>query len=149
MKRFANHDGVIIFPGIDVRRDTELKQFLTRPIDSRDPFTVPEPPKTSYGMGIRSSEPTESVKREWDSRLNRVRVRSRMAMRRPIARGIPDIATRDLANVPDIWNPFCCPTVEEVIGERSTQPQGPMFAYSRLPRLRGVPTEYRVAKIPR
>jgi hypothetical protein len=87
--RYANRDGVIIFPGTDVRREVELKRFLARPIDSRD--SVSDPVHDGPGMSVmlRSSEPTEAVKRECDSRLERVRARSRMAMRPHLARGVP------------------------------------------------------------
>jgi hypothetical protein len=144
--RMAMRQSLVQFPGNDPARDSMLRQFLVHPIDSREPFSVPEFRGSGFGPTIRGGEPSDAVKAEWDSRLNRVRVCTRMEMRRPLASGVPDIAVRDLSRIPDAWNPYKSPTIEEVAGERSGPPQGPMLGPSKLPKLRAIPREYARAK---
>jgi hypothetical protein len=139
--RHRNSDGLVLFPGTDLKRNLELKGFLRRPIDSRMPLLVPPPPPSHPSYSIRASGPSEEVKREWDFRLEGVRARTRLQFRRPISTGVPEISKRELSKLPTVYNTHHLTPVEAICDELKSRVQGAAFAPPSLPRLRRIPAD--------
>jgi hypothetical protein len=129
-----------VFPGLDIERDSNLRSFLCRPIDTRDSFPdATEAPKRMFT--IRSSAPTEEIKSEWDFRVQRIHAVSRALLRRPVSKGIPEIAAREMTTVKDVNNPYNSLPVEDIASTRNQLIAGPRFAMIQRPQLRPVPRD--------
>jgi hypothetical protein len=144
--RHLNRDGIVVFPGVDLKRSVDLKEFLYRPIDSRDPFAVPDSPKSRITPGLKTIVPPEELKKEWDERLDRIRTHTRQSRRKPVNIGLPNIAIRELRKSSGDRKPLNSPTTESVTTARSALAEDPAFANSKLPKLRMVPQEYARAR---
>jgi hypothetical protein len=115
----SNRLGVIKFPGVDLKRDIQLHEFLVKPIDSRDLFDVPEERKATYRQMIRASEPSPEIKNRWDQRMQKLRAESRMMMRRQNLAVVPQVMTRQSTNTEHLMNPYNCTVVEAVANHRN------------------------------
>jgi hypothetical protein len=140
-QRHRNRDGIILFPGVDPKRDLDLKTFLSQPIDSRDPFDCPDSPTMRPLPGLRTLIPADEVTSEWAERLKRVRTRTRLAKRRPVSVGLPDIAVRESAKDAMARHPL-----KAIWPERPRTAETPMVIGGKLPKLRPVPPEFHLAK---
>jgi hypothetical protein len=147
ISRHRNRDGVVVFPGSDPRRDVELKQFLDGPVDFRAPFRDVEFANRPQQFAFRQSGPSDEIKQDWEQRLVRVRAATRMMFRRPISRGVPDIARREFSKLQGRPDPYNRQPVEVLADERKLRMQGAMYAAVKLPKLRQVSDEVSHARL--
>jgi hypothetical protein len=144
-RRHVNQDNVIIFPGVNSKRDVELQSFLFRPIDSRDPFIPPPAGTISPVTNFRASAPSDAVRRDWEERMQRIRANTRLARRRPISQGVPSIAVRELTQIQDARRPL-----HKAAEASAIRPADDDLTVrdSKLPKLRTIPAEYALARLP-
>lgn len=120
----------------DPEKEKDLRMFLVTPIDSRQAVEVPNYPKKAHNIGIRTNDVPDETKRDWESRLQRIReYKPRNA--RPVS-SFPSLKQRQISKYES--NPYHCHPVEEIQDLRYLRMSGPVHKSSHLPKLRYVPT---------
>lgn len=124
------------FPGIDPTRDLKLKQFLDQPIDSRVPLEDEPEVKIVHQIPNRSNEPSQEIKQEWESRLNRIKKRSES--NDELLCIYPSLVEREQMRESTAVNPLNVLDVESVQDARNLKVFGPMNQRpkNRLPQWR-------------